>query len=189
MMGSKAEPSTAGAGDVMVILHSTLERTVTDTKFTPVALLRHFSSVEVGTGPLMTEIVVFIPSVSFDMARIRGAMITLPELAGAVNVKRSEETSDGFTHAHVTGTPDTVANVMANRSAEMETPPRLGRMVHDSEREAETRDRYKSVESTKLSQTMDDVASGAAVMTMMETADDPIEREYTPLMLGNVTVN
>jgi hypothetical protein len=36
---------------------------------------------------------------------------------------------------------------------------------------------------------MDDVASGAAVMTMMETADDPIEREYTPLMLGNVTVN
>ncbi len=189
MMGSKAEPSTAGAGDVMVTLHSTLERTVTETKFTPVALLRHFSSVVVGSGPLMTEIVVFIPSVSFDMARMRGAMIALPEIAGAVKVIRNEETSDGFTHAHVTDTPETAANVIANRSAEMETPPRFGRMVHDSERDAETRDRYESVESTKLSQAMDDVVSGAAVMTMMDTADDPIERVYTPLMLGNVTVN
>ncbi len=140
MMGSKAEPSTAGAGDVIAIVHTTLDRTVTDTKSTPVALLRHFNSVEVDTGPLMTEIVVFIPSVSFDMARIRGAMITLPELAGAVKVKRSDDTSDGFTHAHDTGTPEAVANVMANRSAEMATPPRFGKMVHDSERDAETRD-------------------------------------------------
>jgi hypothetical protein len=67
-------------------------------------------------------------------------MIALPELAGAVKVKRSEDTSEGFTHAHDTWTPETVANVIANRSAEMETPPRFGRMVHDSERDAETRD-------------------------------------------------
>ena len=111
------------------------------------------------------------------MARMRGAITTVPGCSREVKINRSDDASDGFVHAHDVRAPETMAKEIANRSAEMETPFRFGKMVHNSERKAETREWYGSATSTRLLHEIAEVVSGAEVMTTTDTVEDPIENE------------
>ncbi len=135
------------------------------------------NTVERGDGAAITEIVVLTPNVSFDTAIMRGAIMTVPEVLSAVNVNRSDDASEGFTHTLDKRAPETLANEIAARSAEMETPARLGRMVQDSDRRVDTREWNGAASSAKLLYGIEDVVSGSAVITMTVTADEPIAKE------------
>lgn len=82
----------------------------------------------------------FSPYVTFEMARIRGEIKTIPELASEVSVRRNDDESDGMAQTHDARAPETMANEIDDRSAEMEASLRFGRIVQDSVRPADTRD-------------------------------------------------
>ncbi len=140
MIGSNADPSTAGAVGERVMMHTTLERTVTGANSILTTLLTHFRSVELGEGPAITEIVVLTPYTSFEWSTMRGAMSTFPDVSSEVSATRNDDESEGFTHAQEARAPDTMANVITDRSAATETPLRLARIVHNRDREADMRE-------------------------------------------------
>ncbi len=74
------------------------------------------------------------------MARMRGEIKTFPDVASEVRIRCNDAESDGKAQTHDVRAPETMANEMANRSAEIDAPLRFGRIVHDSDRPPDTRD-------------------------------------------------